>query len=484
MSLPSLYSGDDEAHYRPHINTGLPLDIINGKYIPKEGGGFALSGGMGLTTAFIAEANRFKSTLLHGCGVNAMARFPGSEYHNLDSEYAASDKERLANMSNRFTEDPIQRAAHIQDLKDRIHLFDPTTEKGENLDSWIDHMKYLRDFKISQYKKFEIETELLDIRTGKPYRMLMPTFVGIDSWTEAHVNQLNIRNDEITADTDISKQRTVFMEEGVKKTQLMRQLPSICAKAGIYLCLTGHLGKKIAMGATPNKKDLTYMGADETTKGMGPKFEFLMTNIFKISNTRPIVDKSDKRLTLYPSENNIGGVELQELDVVLIRSKNVPSGAQTQLVSSQRFGIMPGLSFYNYLTNSYSKYFGMGSPNKVRNPLLGDQNLGRTKIFDLSRDYKVERALELVFQLCVIQQSWTLIDQPVDYTIPPEAFAEKLAASGYATDDILNSRGWWTYKGAPGVDRPYMTLPDILMIIEGKYKPKLFAVTQNHKKVA
>jgi hypothetical protein len=102
--------------------------------------------------------------------------------------------------------------------------------------------------------------------------------------------------------------------------------------------------------------------------------------------------------------------------------------------------------------------------------------LGRTKIFELSKDYKVSRALELTYQLCVIQSTWSLQGQPVDYTVSPEALVAKINESSYLMDDILNSRGWWTYKDAPGIDRPYLSLPDILAMLDGNYKPKYFPV--------
>lgn len=462
----------ENAKYRPYINTGGPLDIINGKFIPTVNGTWVLSGGLGLTTAVIAEANKYKSTVINGCWVNGLARFPDSDGFVFDSEYSIAP-ERLPKMSNLYLDEPEKRKAHLVDLGNRIKVYDPTTSEGESLDAWFDFMKSVRDEKVQHYKDYEVETEILDPDTMKPYRMILPTFMGIDSWTEAAVRQLNVKNDEFNADTEMKDQRTINIEEGWQKARLMRQLPGICAKGGIYASITGHLGKKFSVGGTPNKKDMAYMGQDEAVKSMGNKFYFLMSSIFKIANTSPLSDKNDRKLSEYPMGDNISGTELQQLMVTLVRCKNAPSGSQTQLVSSQRFGILTALSYYDYLRNN--KYYGIGTPNKVRNPLLGDTNLGRTKIFELSSDYKVGRALELTYQLFMIQSTWTLLDQPVDYSIPIEVFAEQLEKSSYAVDDILNSRGWWTYKGAK-VERDYLSLPDILMILNGTYKPKFLPV--------
>lgn len=465
----------EDAKYRPFINTGGPLDIITGKFLPSTEGGFMLSGGLGATTAVVAEANRFKSTLLHGAAINALGRYPDSEYHCYDTEYAGLDKDRLTAMSDLYLDEPEKRIAHREDLRDRITLIDPSIPKGESLDAYVEHLKNIRDEKVKRYKDLEVETEILDPDTHKPYRMLLPTISACDSLSEAMVRQINVKNEEFDENTEMKEQRTMHMEEGWQKSRLLRQLPSICAKGGIYLLLSGHMGKKIAVGNTPNKKDMAFMGQDESVKGMSSKFYFLMSSMIKISNTESVVDKNDRRVTDYPSEDHVAGTELQRLHITLVRCKNAASGNQTQMISSQKFGMLNGLSYYDYLRNN--KYYGLGSPNKVRNPLLGDMNLGRTKIFDTVVDYKVRRALELTYQLFFIQNTWTLMGQPVDYSIPIETFAEKLMTSNsFAVDDILNSRGWWTYKGAP-VEREYLSLPDILAIIENKYRPKWFAVS-------
>jgi hypothetical protein len=474
-SLSEMMDEGDTAKYRPYINTGTPRDIVNGKYMSGVDGQYILSGGLGIVTATIAEANKFKSTDNNGSLINGLARFPDAELKLYDSEYSVGDKTRTVGMSNLYLDDPEKRAAHLEDLKKRTTVYDPATSQGETLDAWFDYMKEIRDFKIKHAKDMTVETEIIDPDTMKPYQMLIPTFMGIDSWTEAMVRQLMVKNEEHDADTEMKEQRTIHMEEGWQKARLMRQLPGICAKGGIYCALTGHLGKKINMGNTPNKKDMAYMGQDETIKSMGNKFYFLMSTIFKISNTAAVVDSNDRRLTQYPSEGHVAGTELQELSITKIRDKNAPSGYQFSSISSQRFGILPGLSYYRYLTDN--KYYGLGSPNKVRSPLLGDMNLGRTKIFDLAMTYKVQRALELTYQLCFIQNNWSLRDQPVDYSISIETFAEKLMTSNaISIDDVLNSRGWWTYKGASGADRPMMTLPDILAIFNGTYIPKYLSV--------
>lgn len=469
---------EESSDSRPYINTGGPLDMLNGAFVPTVDGTWGLSGGLGATTAVIAEANKGKSTLLNSAAVNAMARFPYSDFAMGDTEFSTLNKDRIANMSDLYLDEPEKREKHIEDLKKRISMFDPTHDKMASLDAWFDYLKEMRDEKIKHHKDFTVESELLNPQTGKPYLMLLPTFASVDSWTEAMVRQLNVKNEEFDADTEMKDQRTINMEEGWQKARLMRQLPGICAKANIVVLMSGHLGKKINVGSTPNKKDLQYMGQDETAKAMGNKFIFLMNTIFKIGNTEAVVEKTDRNKSEYPSkEEHVSANELQRLLITQVRSKNSPSGYQGSVISAQRSGILPGLSYYDFMRNT-GKYDGLGSPNKMRSPLLGDEDIGRTKIYDKIDDYKTRRAIELTYQLHFVQNYWTLTNLPIDFSIDLQTFAEKLMGSNsIAVDDILNTRGWWTYKGAEGIDRNYLTLPAILQMLDGTYTPKFFNTT-------
>lgn len=475
MAFPKLTENteSEEATFRPWINTGGPLDIITGTFMPSTYGGHLLSGGLGLTTAIVAEANRFKSTLLNSSAVNALARFPGSEFHLNDTEYSTLNINRLSSMSDLYLGkgEEEKRAKHLEELKNSIHMYDPTTNHAESLDAWFDFMKEIRDRKIKLHKEYTVETEFLDPMTGKPHRMLLPTFMSIDSLSEAMVRQMNVKNEEFDANSEMKEQRTIHMEEGWQKARLLRQMSSICAKAGIYLLLTGHMGKKMAIGNTPNKKDMQYMGQDESVKGMSSKFYFLMFSMLKIGNTEPVVDKADRRLPEYPSEAGIAANELQRLLAVLVRCKNSASGDQVRWISSQTQGLLTGLSYYDTLREN--KYYGLGAPNKVRNPLLGDMNLGRTKIFDLANEYTVRRALELTYQYFVIKTSWNPTTLPVDFSMDIEEFAERLMTSNsIMIEDILNTRGWWTYKQETKPEREHLSLPDAMNLLNGNYEPK------------
>ena len=473
MAFIPLPHSDDEAVQRPYLNTGLPLDMANGKLIPKVDGGFAISGGMGPMTAVIADPNRYKSAGINGATVNCMARFPDSQFYALDTEYSTTDATRMANMSNLYLDDPQKREQHIGDLVGRISIYDQATTRGETLDAWFDYLREIKDFKTKHIKDYTVETEVIDPSTGDPYKMLLPTFASVDSWSAAQVRQLVTMNETFTDETASDKQRTMFMNEGWQKTRLMRLLPGLCVKGGIYLTMTGQLGKKTSMDGKPVKKELVYMNQDEMAKAMGPQFNYLMSTIIKNGKVETVVDPNDRNKPGYPSKYGMSAVELNDISCIVVRGKNAPAGPQFSLIASQTRGVLSGMSYYQNLKDA--KYFGLGTANKVKSVMLPDLDLGRTKIYDLSLDYKVSRALELTYQLYFIQTYWSQRGQPVNFGITPEELMDKLNTSGIAIDDILNSRGWWTYKDAKP-DREYLTLPDVLSIVEGTYKPKFLSV--------
>jgi hypothetical protein len=110
------------------------------------------------------------------------------------------------------------------------------------------------------------------------------------------------------------------------------------------------------------------------------------------------------------------------------------------------------------------------------NPVLTpDVTLTRTTVNDILRNNaKVARAIEIISQLCFIQNNWTLRELPVPFDIHPEKLMEELTKSTYSVDDILNSRGWWTYDKKHPL--PYLSIFDILGIVNNTYKPKFFSV--------
>lgn len=480
--------GAADAPFLPYLNTGTHLDLATGSFVPGIDGATILNGGLAMTNGTMGKPQTFKSTLTVGCCVQALVRCPGSEMFFDDTEFS-QQKKRLVRMHDLYLDDPERRLALQEQLgvdKDgndiesdavRLRITNPN---GMSAEEYFDKIKELADYKIKNRKHLEVEIPLLDPKTGKPQRMLIPTFAGYDSWSKAASRASEETLEKHSASS--SDTNTVFMKDGRVKSLIMRQIPALSARAGLYWFLTAHVGDKIEMNAfAPPSKDLQFMKQGEKAKGVGADFLFLASNLLEVRSPKLLTDGNKE--CEYPLPTGATSpTEMNQITAILTRCKNNGAGAQINPVLSQTNGLEPGLSNYDYLKEN--DYFGLVGSKVMHRPALHpDMVLSRTQAMGKLRDYKTARAIEILAQLCYIQNNWTLRDMPVPFNITPQALFEALDKSSYAISDILNSRGWWTYHWdglaaddpiRPMLERPYLSLWDILALTTGQYTPKFF----------
>jgi hypothetical protein len=191
-----------------------------------------------------------------------------------------------------------------------------------------------------------------------------------------------------------------------------------------------------------------------------------MSNYVETRKVQPLLDP-DKHC-LYPSEGS-SDAELNEVTSIMLRCKNNMSGTQLPTVISQANGILSELSNYHYLKEN--GYFGLLGNKVTHKPAMTDVSMGRTTVRQKLTDPRVARAVELLAQLCYIQNNWVTTGAEVDFSMRPEALVEKLLASDKpGVSDVLESRGYWTYDKTNL--QPYMSLYDVLGIAQGVYKAR------------
>ena len=87
----------------------------------------------------------------------------------------------------------------------------------------------------------------------------------------------------------------------------------------------------------------------------------------------------------------------------------------------------------------------------------------------LETNAEVCRGLEILSQLKWILNYWNVDKMNTNIPETAEKFIEMIVANDtIAISDILNSRGYWTYD--KDNDRPYMSIMDILDILNGVKK--------------
>lgn len=445
-----------ESPFQHYLNTNTLLDVHTGVFVPGTHGGMILNGGLSSSNSFSGRPRMFKSTEMFSYVVRAMCYYSRTEFLIYDTEFAQKAN-RLAEFA------PVE---YKESVQNRIIITDPAVTSAEE---FIALVKSIADSKLKNKDDYLVESPILDPKTMKPQMMLIPTFVAIDSWSKMVSSYMT--NTLETKQLGSSDTNMVYMKDGNVKKMIMTQIPALAARAGIYFVMSAHVGEKYEMNQyAPSPKQLQYMKANEKLKEVGADFNFLMSNAIEMRKVAALLN-GDKSDTLYPKTGS-SQFELNEVTSILTGCKNNMAGYTLPMVVSQLEGIMPELSNYNYLREH--EYFGLVGNKNTHKPVFTDTTVGRTTIREKLSDPKLVRALEILTQLCYIQQNWVTANSDIDFFIKPEKLQELLLEKDKnIVNDILESRGYWTYDKN---DQTYLSLYDIIAIVQNKYTPKFISV--------
>lgn len=434
-----------------YINTGTLFDLYTGIYKPGVKNTWVLDGGLSQCLGIMGRGQTYKSGLAGSFLANALLVHPQAEAYVYETEGTIPDKTRYDDFVPKDT--PVS---------DRIVFTNSTT--GNLTDFYKDFNKLFEE-KIKHQKDYMVESPFIDPKTLKPYKTWIPTFILIDSFSRATVS----KGDEALNENaiDDSALNTLYMLNGNAKTKIMMDLPTKASKAGIFVIMTAHVGDQIAMSSfMPPSKQLQFMKQSDKLKNVGASFTLLTTAL--IQTLKATVLQDSNKECLYPTKFS-PPMEVNRVDTGMIRCKNNASGGQLPFVVSQYQGILNSVTNFNYLREN--KDFGLiPSGNRGYAPiLLKDKVVGRKNIRDaVEKDYELRRALELIAQLCFIQNNWSTWNMPEYINMPLERFAELLSKSEKCSvQRVLNSTGSWSTSKQ---ERERMTLLDILNFLHSEEK--------------
>jgi len=451
-----------ETAFTPHFNTGTHYDSATGVFVPGHHGGMIMNGGLTSTNATVGREQMFKSTEAISKVLFTLIFYPDTDCIIYDTEFAQKIQRLL-----KFIPESLRKG-----IEERIRIIKTTDYTPEEVFKLIIQIGKM---KLEHKKDFTEESPFTDIK-GEKIKILRPTIVVFDSWTK--MNSTKVVESFEKVDVGSSDQNMVFMTDGKMKTLMMSQLPVFAVKYGFIFVLTAHIGDKMDLNpyaATP--KDLQHMKGSDKIKGVGADFTFLISNLSDTRKVELLLDSNKK--CLYPIKNG-SDVELSELTTIIARNKNNVSGSICPFVVSQYEGIRTSLSFYHYLRNH--DYYGLNG-NKQDHELCiyPGEKLSRTTIrVKTDSDPKLRRGLEIVSQFKYIKDNWNLSLLDVDFTIDINKFAEGILGKDGLANDILESRGFWTYDKENTT--PYLSVYDIVAIVTGKYESKYFNLGQKKDK--
>ena len=146
------------------------------------------------------------------------------------------------------------------------------------------------------------------------------------------------------------------------------------------------------------------------------------------------------------------------------RCKGNAAGTCFTFVASQYEGLLNALTNYHYLR--INDFFGLqGSKQKQQSYWLPDLSLTRNTFRELSDSSpELRRAIALTAELLFIQKNWYLAGTNEIFHFPPQKLFDVLLSdrNKELKQEILQSRGYWTYQGT---DQPYMSLIKVLQLL-------------------
>jgi hypothetical protein len=432
----------------PNLNTGTIFDLMTGQFQLGKNG-YYCNGGLNFTTGITGSNSCFKSTCIQSFVTRILNIYPDSTLNYYETELHLKDLNRFDQVKGSHTS-----------VKDRIILHSATEY---DLIQQNEFIKNLIETKMKHEKDLTIETPFLSERTGQPLRMMIPTIIVIDSFSNASsIVEQDLYDSTALGD---SKQNIIYMRDGLIKTSFLRNILPKAAKASVYLVFVVHKGKKTDIGQNafiPQPKDYQFMKQDEKLKNVGANFQYLMMTLINAASIKTLVDS--EKDCLYPSESDVSK-ELSEVTYTVVKCKGNTSGTSIPFIMSQYQGFLDSITNFHYL--KLLKDYGIQGKGKYNLKLYPTLSFTRKDIRNhLKNNYEFERALDLTAQLAYIQNNWSQYNCSVDISIPIDIFIEKLCTVKNITiSDILNSRSYWSYSTSNEI-RPYLSIFDILALFK------------------
>lgn len=447
----------------PYINTGTMFDLYTGRFVQGINDTWILDGGLSQCVGISGRGQTYKSGLAGSLMARAMVVHPTAEAIVYESEGTVAGPERY---------DDFTSALGVT-VSPRI-LFQNSTIS--NLSDFYDEFYKITADKEKHKKDYIVESPFINNLTGKPYKVWIPTFLLIDSFSRARSSKGDKQFEDNSIDE--SAMNTFWLTEGNVKSKIMNDLPGRAAKCGVYAILTAHVGDKQELNPmvhTP--KQLQFMKNSDKMKNVGSNFEFLTTTL--IQTLKSEVLQTDKKTCEYPASFSTD-VEVNQVTTMMVRCKNNASGIQFPFIVSQYQGILDAVTNFHFLRKN--KYWGLdirGNNQEFATTVDPDQYFKRTNLREVAtNDYKVRRGLEIIAQLCFVQTLWSTWKLPPYINMNPIELGERLNSNKEYAQRVLESTGVWSTAVQ---ERERMTLLDILKFVDEQCPKKTVSIPAETK---
>lgn len=447
----------------PLFDIGGIFSIPTGKIIDGANGRKHLNAGFGAANSIQGLGNTFKTGILLYMALVIVSRYLGSKFVLYDAE-SSFQWIRLQEMLNQ-----------IPGCEDIDVMNNPSTVyaivKGSAIygDQLFDQLKkYAKDRKDSERKVTPFMDENGEFIKSFPFLNLF-----FDSFTATKISTV-VANMEDKFMVGDSKGNTADMKESNAKSKLVHQMPGVNYQGGVIFTMVAQLKKTIVMDQyAADTSNMAYSTRGVSTKGVSGAFGFINNNLWEIKLTRPCHNGDSEKSALYPmddSDKTKGTVDLQEVVMVQTRNKNGSSGFMFNLIFSQAEGFQPYLTCFHYIHKCLKvKYGFQGNNTSYSLDLLPEQTIRRTTVRNLCRNnVKFQRAVEITTHLAQMSILWKL---PEQYKCSTAELYADLKAMGFDWDELLDTRGFWTFNEDDKKFKPELIAYDLLRMRAGEYVP-------------
>ena len=454
---------------RPAMNVGCLFDIPIGTYYTGKHGESILNGGLQQVTGACGRGNSYKSTLSDWLNLTVVNRYEQVNEMAYDSEYSKTPARTNSLASRMHNIGGLDLFA-----EGRCILSDGTTMAN---DYW-EMVRSFADKKAKMGPKAEIGTPFwID---GKQISIVTPSLLLLDSMSQMQFDATETVNEK--AEVDSKDQNTMALRDNLIKSRMLGQMPSVASKGQLYTTVVAHMGDDLALDPmAPPQKKLAAMKQKIKFKKVPENFTFLTNNLYYCSGAKAHHNQADKT-PYFPKDANDRNPMDQDLQIIQVqnlRAKSGPSGIPFQIVVSQTEGLLPSLTELTYLrankkvsNQSYPMGFGIhGNDRGYMLDLMPDVKLMRTTVRGIvDGDYKLQRAMEITSEMCQMQLIWKGDKLPDQYRITPQELYERLVKKGYKWDELLNTRGYWTFDGHTD-PLNFLSTMDLLKMANDEYHP-------------
>ena len=466
MSYADLFKKKADPFY-PMPNTGTILDISAGNWVDGHKGQKILNGGFALFWAIAALPNMFKSTIAAFCSGAVLRAFPDSTLHVHDTEttMVIERVERMTRMAMGVRSAYNRVPENLMDAG-RMFFTRSVDYDGTEL------MELIKGFSKERKKsEKKIDLEILHPGTGGLYAYYNPVLEFWDSFSGLKAeNAETMLTEGKVGHKDLNM---LAMRVNSGKSQMVEQIPDLCASSAIYLLATAHVGQAYQLDPhKPNVKTLKFLKGEVKLKRVPENFSFQTGNCYVVTGMSTMINgtgKDAKPQYPYTPGDEDGQNDLMEIKLTNMRGKFGISNVALPLVISQKDGLLPYMSNFEYLKAEAGRFGIVGNDRNYSLAFTPDVKMQRTDIRQKFRENEkcVTAAYHLVNMHWMFTY-WNEFDQ--DLVCDPTELYEEIKRMGYDWDLLLDTR-YWFMPVIAGEGIPFISTMDLLRMRTGKYHP-------------